>query len=216
MAFAAARRPTERRYRTRLTAPPTGHMRRHGSTARAVALRGHLWQGRFASFVMDEPQLPAAARYVERNPVKARLAPRAGDWPWSSAGPHVAGWRDGMVYVDRLTDRINGRACAWEQHLRQPDEENLARRVRRHESTGRPLGDKPFVRRLEQLLGRRPLRGRPARPLAGPAPTACSLRPCAVSAPSVVTLFPESANTGRFGRASAPGRAERASRQSRG
>ena len=27
--------------------------------------RGHLWQGRFASFVLDEPYLLTAARYVE-------------------------------------------------------------------------------------------------------------------------------------------------------
>jgi hypothetical protein len=33
--------------------------------------RGYLWQGRFASFVMDEPYLIAAARYVELNPVRA-------------------------------------------------------------------------------------------------------------------------------------------------
>ena len=32
--------------------------------------RGYLWQGRFASFVMDEPYLLAAARYVELNPVR--------------------------------------------------------------------------------------------------------------------------------------------------
>ena len=31
--------------------------------------RGHLWQGRFASFVMDEDHLLTAARYVEVNPV---------------------------------------------------------------------------------------------------------------------------------------------------
>src|SRR3990172_7401077 len=35
--------------------------------------RGHLWQGRFASFVMDEGHLLAAARYVERSPVRAGL-----------------------------------------------------------------------------------------------------------------------------------------------
>ena len=32
--------------------------------------RGHLWQGRFASFVMDEDHLLTAARYVELNPVR--------------------------------------------------------------------------------------------------------------------------------------------------
>lgn len=35
--------------------------------------RGHLWQGRFASFVLDEPYLLAAARCVELNPARAKL-----------------------------------------------------------------------------------------------------------------------------------------------
>ena len=35
--------------------------------------RGHLWQGRFASFVLDEPYVLTAARYVELNPVRAGL-----------------------------------------------------------------------------------------------------------------------------------------------
>ena len=35
--------------------------------------RGHLWQGRFASFVMDEPYLLAAVRYIERNTVQAKI-----------------------------------------------------------------------------------------------------------------------------------------------
>ena len=36
--------------------------------------RGYLWQGRFASCAMDEAHLLAAVRYVELNPVRARLA----------------------------------------------------------------------------------------------------------------------------------------------
>ena len=32
--------------------------------------RGHLWQGRFASFVLDDLYLLAATRYVEMNPVR--------------------------------------------------------------------------------------------------------------------------------------------------
>ena len=51
--------------------------------------RGHLWQGRFASFVMDEPYLLAAARYVELNPVRAKLVSDPAQYRWSgpSAGP---------------------------------------------------------------------------------------------------------------------------------
>ena len=41
--------------------------------------RGHLWQERFHSFVMDERHLTAAARYVELNPVRARLCQRPED-----------------------------------------------------------------------------------------------------------------------------------------
>jgi putative transposase len=52
---------------------------------------GHLWQGRFGSVAMDEAHLFAAARYVALNPVRAGLATRAEDWPWSSARAHLAG-----------------------------------------------------------------------------------------------------------------------------
>jgi putative transposase len=38
---------------------------------------GFLWQGRFASYPMDDAHLLAAIRYVELSPVKAKLAARA-------------------------------------------------------------------------------------------------------------------------------------------
>jgi len=49
---------------------------------------GHLWQGRFASYVMDDRYTLAAARYVELNPVRAGLVNRVKNYPWSSA-PHA-------------------------------------------------------------------------------------------------------------------------------
>ena len=116
--------------------------------------RGHLWQGRFASFVIDEPYLLAATRYVERNPAKAGLVKRAEDWPWCSAGAHVAGRGDAAAEGDWLTERIAGWACTWRQYLRQPDGADVAAAMRRCESTGRPLGDEPFVQRLGSRLGR--------------------------------------------------------------
>ncbi len=64
--------------------------------------RGHLWQGRFASFVMSEAHLMGAARYVERNPVKAELVERAEDWPWSSAAAHCEACDGGDMTQMRL------------------------------------------------------------------------------------------------------------------
>src|SRR5208282_3516491 len=64
--------------------------------------RGHLWQGRFASFVLDEPYLLTAARYVELNPVRAGLINSPSRYPWSSAGAHVRGRDDALVKVAPL------------------------------------------------------------------------------------------------------------------
>jgi putative transposase len=59
--------------------------------------RGHLWQGRFSSFIMDEGYLLACTRYIELNPVRAGLAKKPEDWPWSSALPHILGENDTLV-----------------------------------------------------------------------------------------------------------------------
>ncbi len=68
--------------------------------------RGYLWQGRFASFVMDERHLLAAARYVELNPVRARLVKTARQWRWSSARAHLKGEDDGLVAVAPLLEIV--------------------------------------------------------------------------------------------------------------
>ena len=66
---------------------------------------GHLFQGRFGSVALDEEHLINAARYVGLNPVRARLAARAWDWPHSSVRAHLAGRDDELVSVRPLLDR---------------------------------------------------------------------------------------------------------------
>jgi putative transposase len=46
--------------------------------------RGHWWPGRFACFVMDGPDLLAAARDVELDPVRAGLVAAPSRYRWSS------------------------------------------------------------------------------------------------------------------------------------
>jgi putative transposase len=69
--------------------------------------RGHLWQGRFASFAMDERYLMRAVRYVELNPVRARLCRLPWRYKWSSASAHVRGFDDGIVRVEPLLERVD-------------------------------------------------------------------------------------------------------------
>ena len=112
--------------------------------------RGHLWQGRFASFVMDEPYLLACACYVERNPVRARLCRRPVDYRWSSALAHMRGADDGLVRVKPLLDLVPN----WRAVIAQDVPEETVRELRQHETTGRPLGADRFLTRLERIVGR--------------------------------------------------------------
>ena len=113
--------------------------------------RGHLWQGRFSSFVMDEKYLLAAARYVELNPVRARLVEKPELYQWSSAAAHVKGVDDALVKVAPLLGLVN----EWRSLLQSGmTDDHEAILIRRHERTGRPLGEEGFVSRLESMLGR--------------------------------------------------------------
>ena len=126
--------------------------------------RGHLWQERFASFVMDESHLLAATRYVERNPLKAGLVASPEDWPWSSATAHVAGQGDAVAAGEWLAERTTGRVCTWREYLLDRDEVDLAVAMRLHGSTGRPMAEESFIKKLERRLRRKLLPGKPGRP----------------------------------------------------
>ena len=125
--------------------------------------RGHLWQGRFASFAMDERYLLRAARYVELNPVRAKLCRVPWRWRWSSAAAHVGGQDDGLVRVTPVLERVKD----WREYLLEPREAKEEEIWRQHERTGRPLGEATFLDRVERLVGRpvRPAkRGRKPKP----------------------------------------------------
>jgi putative transposase len=122
--------------------------------------RGHLWQGRFASYVMDEFHLMSCARYIEMNPVRAGLADLPFDWPWSSASAHLRGQDDRLVKVRPLLDMVLNK---WEDFLTPPVSPSEAQLLKRHERTGRPLGGKAFVKDLEKALGRSLMPQKPGR-----------------------------------------------------
>ena len=53
--------------------------------------RGHLWQGRFSSFMMQQSYLLACTKNIELEPVWAGLVQMPEHWPWNSAGPCLKG-----------------------------------------------------------------------------------------------------------------------------
>jgi putative transposase len=123
--------------------------------------RGYLFQGRFASYPMDDGHLIAAVRYVENNPVAARMVERAEDWRWSSARSHIAGRR---VPGDPLTDvqELGRHVRNWRAMLRHGAEladadsaaDARAEAIEARLRTGRPLAAAEWVARQEAMLAR--------------------------------------------------------------
>lgn len=127
------------------------HRRYTGYVNARMRVTGHLWQGRFGSVAMDEGHLMNAIRYVTLNPVRAQLAARAEDWPWSSAQAHLTGEPDGVVALAPVAARIDDFRAFLDESF---DECAAYAALRRSETTGRPVGDNAFLESLEAKTGR--------------------------------------------------------------
>jgi putative transposase len=112
--------------------------------------RGYLWQGRFSSYVLDEPYLLAAARYILLNPVKAGIVKCPQDYQWSSIKHHLKKEKSPIINDIFLTDIISD----WEEFLQQKVNENDIKLFKLHERTGRPLGQSVFIEKLGKNLNR--------------------------------------------------------------
>jgi len=113
---------------------------------------------------MDEPHLLACLRYIENNPVRAKLVKKPEQWPWSSASAHIKAKNDILVNVSPALSIVQD---DWKRFLSKEESFEQMETFRKHERTGRPLGSDYFVQMLEQKLYRilRPQKpGRKAKP----------------------------------------------------
>jgi putative transposase len=130
----------------------TLHMRHSQQFNMKNKATGHLWQGRFYSCVLDERHLYAGIRYVENNPVRARIVKNAEEYRWSSAGAHVKKVPDSVLSDDCY---VIGKVRDWSAYLREKDDSSLVDEIRLNTKTGRPCGSDDFVLKMGELLGRR-------------------------------------------------------------
>ncbi|MGC1482658.1 MAG: transposase [Candidatus Acidiferrum sp.] len=114
---------------------------------------GHAWQGRFYSCPLDDAHLWIALRYTELNPERARLVAKAESWSWSSAAAHC-----GITHADPCLDTelwAKRWSCAgWREYLASGESPSDVVAIRKCTHTGRPLGNREFVRSLEQATSR--------------------------------------------------------------
>ncbi|MCP4234008.1 MAG: transposase [Aestuariibacter sp.] len=136
------------------------HMRYAQRFNRERGWQGHVWQGRYFSSPLDEHYLWNAIRYVERNPVRARMVRRSENYLWSSAAAHC-GKREDKVLTTRSYWKKQFESIGdWSAWLAEGDSEEEMVILRRNVEKGLPCGSERFLRKLEKRVGRQ-LRYRP-------------------------------------------------------
>jgi putative transposase len=118
---------------------------------------GRLWQNRYFSCPVDkEEYLWAVVRYIENNPVRAKIVDKAESWEWSSAKAHIMGEQKETLILHE-----------WLNETERPEyrsfikDDGMNDEIRKATATGRPLGSMSFIEMLEKMTGRqlRPKKG---------------------------------------------------------
>lgn len=125
---------------------------------------GTLWEGRFRScLVQSDFYLLACYRYIELNPVRARMVEHPGQYPWSSYRANAEGFSDSRItpHAEYLHLGRDQYRSSFGSHI-DPD---LLREIRSTTNGGFALGTEIFKRRMADLLGRPVSKGLPGRPL---------------------------------------------------
>ena len=95
-----------------------------------------------------------AIKYVERNPVRAKMVNKAWEWKWSSAKQH-SGEGSGEITVERIEKYTDITEEKWKNILSEKEDEEIMKAIRKNSLTGRPTGKEIFIEKLENNLDRR-------------------------------------------------------------
>jgi len=133
---------------------------------------GTAWNGRFNSSPVDtDLYLMACCRYVDLNPVRARIVTDPGDYRWCSCGHRVGRaswpWLDDHPFHLALGATRPERQARYREWLRASIAEGEWELIRTAVRRGQLTGGKRFQEIVEQRIGQRvALRG-PGRPESG-------------------------------------------------
>ena len=113
--------------------------------------RGHLYQGRFKSFpIQEDEHFFTVCRYVERNALKANVVGQAEDWRWGSLWARRRG-SDELRAI--LSDWPVERPRNWTALVNEPMTEEEAESVQTSIARNRPYGDERWQKVQAKRLG---------------------------------------------------------------
>jgi putative transposase len=133
---------------------------------------GTLWEGRFKSCLIDsDAYLLSCQRYIELNPVRARMVAIPGEYHWSSYHAHARGigsqlWTPHPQYLQLGANKVQ-RIRAYRELFNEVLTSEQVDRIRNSLEKGHALGNDRFHAEMERLTG---IRQHSVKP--GPKPSA--------------------------------------------
>jgi putative transposase len=130
---------------------------------------GTLWEGRYRAAPIDsDAYFLSCCRYIELNPVRARMVRHPREYPWSSYAVHALGATDAVVTAHPLYRSLGrsgaDRQSAYRGLFRSALDTGFVDALRAATNGGWALGNERFKKRIAKALKRRvvPLpKGRP-------------------------------------------------------
>ena len=124
----------------------TSHVRRVHAIHKTS---GHIWQGRFKSFpIQIDTHLLKVMRYIEANPMRAKLVRPSQDWPWSSFSFRKNPQNLNIVDKPPVPLPENWKTCL-NSSLPLPELQTIRQSIRRQS----PLGEKLWTERIALKFG---------------------------------------------------------------
>ncbi len=130
---------------------------------------GTLWEGRFrSSIVQQQEYLFSCQRYIEMNPVRAKIVQHPGEYRWSSYQTNSQGKSSDLIRHHSLYQNLGGtktaREVAYRELFRYELESGELEKIRKSANGNFALGNKRFEEEISEMLGRRVHRGKAGRP----------------------------------------------------
>lgn len=120
----------------------TTHTRRVRVAAKNIGA-GHLYQGRYKSFLVEKDNyLLTLIKYIERNPVRAKLVRQCENWQWGSAWRRIKGSPKQQKLLDPPPSPLPRGYLTW---INTQDKEDDLVEIRNAVNRGVPYGREKWV-----------------------------------------------------------------------
>lgn len=139
----------------------TAHTRRYHAQTGTIG-GGHLYQGRYKSFIVEtDIHFLTVLKYIERNPVRARLSKKAESWKWGSAYRRVSGTLKQRELLGEMPVELPRNYKHW---INEPEPSEELAEIRESIRKGIPYGRESWRSRMIKHYGLEQVLREPGRP----------------------------------------------------